>query len=189
MVELSKGIFVACLDNRSYARVIGRGTFQNSQPLRRFAIEKIDQGHVEFILDLGHCPNMDSTFAGVLALIGLRLRGCSPTAGIHLVNINSRNMEMLQTLGLDRLFLVDGDTLALPADVDYHQLPGTDITQLKQPLDKRETSDLMIEAHDNLARIDPRNTPRFKELARILREQSLNPTGHILPTTLRMQSP
>ena len=28
----------------------------------------------------------------------------------------------------------------------------------------------MIEAHDNLARIDQRNTPRFKELARFLRE-------------------
>jgi len=170
MGELSKGISVGCLNNRVYARVVGRGTFQNSQPLRQFAQEKIDQGQEEFIIDLGPCQGMDSTFLGVLAGIGLRLRQNGPTASIHIVNITPRNMDLLQTLGLDRLFLINADAPALPANADYHPLPDTDITQLKQPLDKEETADLMIEAHDNLVRVDPRNTPKFKELARFLRE-------------------
>ena len=53
MAELPKGISVGCLNNRVYARVVGRGTFQNSQPLRQFALEKIDQGQDEFVIDLG----------------------------------------------------------------------------------------------------------------------------------------
>jgi anti-anti-sigma regulatory factor len=170
MGELPKGISVGCVNNRVYARVVGRGTFQNSQPLRQFALEKIDQGQEEFVIDLGPCQGMDSTFLGMLAGIGLRLRQNGPTASIHIVNINARNMDLLQTLGLDRLFLINADPPASPSDAEYHQLTDTDITQLQRPLNKDETADLIIEAHDNLVRIDQRNTPRFKELARFLRE-------------------
>ena len=170
MGELPKGISVGCVNNRVCARVVGRGTFQNSQPLRQFALEKIDQGHEEFVIDLGSCQGMDSTFLGMLAGIGLRLRQNGSTGSIRIVNINPHNMDLLQTLGLDRLFLIDADAPASPSEAEYHQLPDTDVTQLKHPLDKSETTDLMIEAHNDLARTDPRNTPKFKELARFLRE-------------------
>ena len=176
MGDLSQGIFVQCSGNRVHVRVVGRGTFQNSQPLQQFALERIDQGQDEFVIDLGPCQGLDSTFLGVLAVIGLRLRQGRPAAAIHIVNINRRDREMLLTLGLDRLFLIDGDAPTSPADTDYHLLPDTGITQLKQPLDKAKTADLMIEAHDHLVSVDPRNTPRFKELARILREANRSST-------------
>jgi anti-sigma B factor antagonist len=176
MGELSKGISVGCLKDRVYIRVTGRGTFQNSQPLRLFALKKIDQGVEKFVIDLSTCQGVDSTFLGVLAGIGLQLRQSGPTASIHIVNINPRTVDILRTLGLDRLFLIDADAPAPPADADYQLLPDTDITQLKQPLDKDGAASLMIEAHDNLARADQRNTPRFKELARILRETNRSST-------------
>lgn len=177
MVEPSTGISVACVKNRVCARVAGRGTFQNSQPLRLFALKKIDQGHKVFVIDLSACQGMDSTFLGMLAGIGLRLRQIGPAASIHLVNIKPRNLGMLRTLGLDALFLINADAPAAPADADYQVLPGTNITQPQQPTDKDGAASLMIEAHDNLVRVDPRNTPRFKELTRILREtnRSLTP--------------
>ena len=171
MGELPKGISVGCVNNRVYARVVGCGTFQNSQPLHQFAQEKIDQGQEEFVIDLGPCQGMDSTFLGMLAGIGLRLRQNGPTASIHIVNINAHNLDLLRTLGLDRLFLINNtDVPTASSDSEYHQLPDTDITQPRHPLDKDETADLMVEAHDNLVRIDPRNTPKFKELAGFLRE-------------------
>ena len=176
MGDPSKGIFVGCLNNRAYARVVGRGTFQNSQPLRQFALERIDQGQDEFVIDLGPCQGMDSTFLGVLAVIGLRLRHAGKTATIHIVNIKPRNLEILQTLGLDRLFSIDGDAPATLADIDYQLLPDTDITQFKRRLDKVKTANLMVEAHDSLVRVDQRNTPRFKELARILRQANQSST-------------
>jgi anti-anti-sigma regulatory factor len=182
MPEPAKGISVACLNNRVYVRVAGHGTFQNSQPLRHFAMEKIHQGHEEFIIDLGFCHGTDSTFLGVLAIIGLRLRQSGSTAIVCLVNIDQHIMDVLQTLGLDRLFLINSGTPVLPADADYRQLPDTDISQLTRPLDRDGATALVVEAHDSLIRADPRNSPRFKELARLLREanRSLRPpaTSH-----------
>jgi len=49
-------------------------------------------------------------------------------------------------------------------------LPDTDLTQMTHPLEKDETTDLMIEAHDNLVRADERNAAKFRELTRFLRE-------------------
>jgi anti-sigma B factor antagonist len=168
--EPSKGISVGCAENRVYVRVVGRGTFQNSQPLRQFALQEADQGHQEFVVDLGHCQGMDSTFLGVLAGIGLRLRKNGSPAAIHIVNISPRNLELLQTLGLDRLFTMNSSAPPPLAESDYRQLPDTDLTHLTHPLDKDETTDLMIEAHDDLVRVDERNATKFRELARFLRE-------------------
>jgi anti-anti-sigma factor len=168
--ETSKGILVGCIDNRVYVRVVGRGTFQNSQPLRRFALQEVDRGHQEFVVDLSHCQGMDSTFLGVLAGIGLRLRKNGGPAAIHIVNVSPRNLDLLQTLGLDRLFILNSTTPQPLAETEYHLLPDTDPAQATHPLDKDETADLMIEAHDNLVRADERNAPRFRELTRFLRD-------------------
>jgi anti-anti-sigma factor len=168
--EPSKGISVGCAGNRVYVRVVGRGTFQNSQPLRLFALQKIDQGQREFVVDLGQCQGMDSTFLGVLAGIGLRLRQNGKLATVHIVNVSPRNLELLQTLGLDRLFAMNSSTPPPLAEAGYRQLPDTDLTQLTHPPGKDETTDLMIEAHDNLVRADKHNAPKFRELTRFLRE-------------------
>jgi anti-anti-sigma regulatory factor len=168
--ESSKGISVGCAENRVYVRVVGRGTFQNSQPLRLFALRKIDEGQREFVMDLSQCPGMDSTFLGMLAGIGLRLRQNGKLATVHIVMISPRNLELLETLGLDRLFTVDSGIPLPLAEADYRKLPDTDLTQLTHPLDKDETTDLMIEAHDNLVRADEHNAPKFRELTRFLRE-------------------
>jgi anti-anti-sigma factor len=168
--ESSKGISVGCVNDWVHIRVVGRGTFQNSQPLRQFAMEKIEQGKQEFVVDLGQCQGMDSTFLGVLAGIGLRLRQNGRTATVHVVNINSRNLELLQTLGLDRLFTMNSNGPPPLAEAEYRKLPDTDVTQLAHPPDKGETTDLMIEAHDNLIRADKHNAPKFKEITKFLRE-------------------
>lgn len=172
----SKGISVGCTSNRVYVRVVGRGTFQNGQPLRGFALEMIDRGYKEFVVDLGQCQGMDSTFLGVLAGIGLRLRQNGNHGKVHILNINSSNMELLQTLGLDRLFTV-GDSPAdtgknpPPAETDFRRLPDSDVGVLGKPLNKNETTDLMLEAHDDLVRCDDRNAPKFKDLTKFLREK------------------
>ena len=170
MNEPSKGISVGCKENRVYVRVVGRGTFLNSQPLRLFALQKIDEGQREFVLDLGQCPGMDSTFLGMLAGIGLRLRQNGQLGTVQIVNISPRNLDLLQTLGLDRLFAMNSNAPAPLAEADYRKLPDTDLTQITHPLDKDETADLMIEAHDNLVRADERNAQKFRELTRFLRE-------------------
>lgn len=170
-----KGISVACADNHVYVQVVGRGTFQNSQPLRRFALEMIEQGQRVFTVNIADCPNMDSTFLGVLAGIGLRLqRETEATPGrVQIVNVSPRNLELIQTLGLDRLFEVspsNGDAAAPPAGAALQTLPESDVEHLTQPLDKNETTNLMLQAHDSLIKADERNAPKFRSVTKFLRE-------------------
>jgi anti-sigma B factor antagonist len=175
-MNASKGISVGCTGNQVYVRVIGRGTFQNGQPLRGFALEMIDRGYKEFVVDLAQCQGMDSTFLGVLAGIGLRLRQNGNHGKVHILNINSSNMELLQTLGLDRLFSVDAGLMDVgknppPPETGFRRLPDSDVDVLGKPLKKNETTDLMLEAHDDLVRCDDRNAPKFKDLTKFLREK------------------
>ena len=176
MTESAKGISVSCAKETVYVRVVGRGTFQNGQPLRRYGVERIEHGCGEFFVDLAKCDGMDSTFLGVLAGIGLLLQQDRREGKLHVVNISARNMELLRTLGLDRLFGIDEPPGKLrngqpPADAEFKRLPESDVTMLTGPLSKNDTADLMLEAHDNLVRADQRNAPRFRDLTKFLRQK------------------
>ena len=72
VAEKNTGISVGQGNGDVHVHVAGRGTFQNGQPLRRYAVEMIGQGARQFVVDLGQCEGMDSTFLGVLAGIGLQ---------------------------------------------------------------------------------------------------------------------
>jgi anti-anti-sigma regulatory factor len=156
---------------------VGRGTFQNSQPLRRFAQEMIERGCREFVMDLAECQGVDSTFLGVLAGIGLRLTKDGQTGKVHVVNANARNLGSLKMLGLDRL--LDIATAALdpaqhPVPARFQFLPGTDLTQLLS-LDRGATAEAILEAHTNLIRTDKRNEQKFRDVTESLRERIERP--------------
>ncbi len=174
VTDIPKGISVSLVHDEVLVRVVGRGTFQNSQPLRRYALEMIERGVRRFTIDLGGCDGMDSTFLGVLAGMGLRLTQNGGNGRIRIANAAPRNVELLRTLGLDRLFGIDpvgAGKYEPPAEAVFERLPDSDLTQLSKPLGKVETAELMLEAHDNLVRADGRNLAKFKDLTAYLREK------------------
>jgi anti-anti-sigma factor len=175
-MELPKGISVCYVTGTIHVRVVGRGTFQNGQPLRRFALDMIQKGAVHCIIDLGSCDGMDSTFLGVLAGIGLHLNRNNDHDRMRVINVSHRNLELLQTLGLDRLFTISptGSAPAYesPALTAFQRLPDSDISQFNKPLNKNDTADLMLEAHDNLIQADARNLAKFKDLTSFLRDRA-----------------
>jgi anti-sigma B factor antagonist len=172
VTETLKGISVGLVNDEVHVRVVGRGTFQNSQPLRRYALDMMERGAKQFLIDLGGCDGMDSTFLGVLAGIGLRLAQNGRAGQIRIANISSRNLDLLQTLGLDRLFqMAQPVAYEPPASAAFQRLPDSDITQLSKPLTKNGTAELMLEAHGNLVRADQRNAAKFQDLTSFLREK------------------
>ena len=179
-MEVAKGISVSCVAGTLHVRVVGRGTFQNGQPLRRFAQETVQKGVTECAVDLGACAGMDSTFLGVLAGIGLRLNQINGGDHMRVTNVSQRNLELLQTLGLDRVFTIQvagsAPAYECPADAVFQRLPDSDISQLNQPLNKNDTADLMLEAHDNLIQADGRNLAKFKDLTTTLRNRTGKPS-------------
>ena len=160
-----------------HVRVAGRGTFQNGQPLRRYAVEMIDQGARQFVVDLGPCEGMDSTFLGVLAGIGLQLREPLTHGQLRLANVSPRNLELLQTLGLDRLFEIAPATVAAAAGIPLHQLADPAAAPARTPAKKNDVADLMLEAHNNLIRADDRNQEKFKDLTTVLRARAAEKTS------------
>jgi anti-sigma B factor antagonist len=169
VAEKNTGISVGRGNGDVHVRVAGRGTFQNGQPLRRYAVEMIGQGARQFVVDLGQCEGMDSTFLGVLAGIGLQLRE-PPTCGrLCLANVSPRNLELLQTLGLDRLFEI---APAAPVGIPLQQLADRAVSVSPTPAAKSEVADLMLEAHDNLIRADGRNQAKFKDVTAVLRARA-----------------
>ena len=130
----------------------------------------IEQGENVFVVDLGQCQGMDSTFLGVLAGIGLRLREIGRPASLHVVNVSPHQIELLQTLGLDQLIDIDTGGQPLPDNTGFRPLADGDITQRAQPLTRDEAANLILEAHESLIRADKRNAAQFKELTRSLRE-------------------
>ena len=171
-----KGISVNNTGTEVHVRIVGRGTFQNGQPLRRYAMELLGRGSNEFFVDLNQCQGMDSTFLGVLAGIGLRLSQSGHNGKVHVVNVSARNIELLQTLGLDRLFdvnLVGRDRThhAFPSENTFQMLPDSDLVDTSKSLNKRDTANFMLESHNNLVKADPRNAPKFQDLTKFLREK------------------
>ena len=88
-------------------RVVGRGSFANSVEFKRLTDHFAERlgGASRFVLDLGQCATMDSTFMGVLASVGLRQRRDSDELMV-LVNVNPQNVRLLQTLGLSHFLNV-----------------------------------------------------------------------------------
>ena len=175
--EISKGISVGCTPAEVHVRVVGRGTFQNGQPLRRYALEMIERGYNGFVVDLDKCQGMDSTFLGVLAGIGLKLNQTRREGRIYVINAGPRSMELLETLGLDRLFGIEGSQQAVtkhkpPPDAEFQRLPEVEGVPVEKIVNKDDTANLMLEAHENLIRADRRNEPKFKDLTRFLRERA-----------------
>ena len=105
-VNASPSILVGCNQKVVCIRVQGKGSFQNSTGIKSFATAMIHRGHRDFVVDLADCPVMDSTFMGTLTGVALRLRELGQ-GGVHVINSNERNTDLLEGLGLDQILSLE----------------------------------------------------------------------------------
>ncbi len=152
---------VARQDKDVYVQVIGRGSFQNASHVKNFCEETMKAGAENFVVDLKECSYLDSTFLGTLAGIGLKLRSAGH-GSLQVVNASTRNTELIQNLGLDRLFRFH------LKPIDFQ--PGTTEKLEGAASGKAETGETMLEAHETLMNWDARNIPKFKDVVAYLKE-------------------
>jgi len=184
-------ILVARSGDLGFVKVVGRGSFQNSGCLKAFYLQLLKEGVGRFVIDLGACTYLDSTFLGILLGLGLKLRE-SGEGLLNILNASPRNLELLRNLGLDRLINVAGGNL--PGDAEARTgksgpLPATtgngnnggaigiegvkeeSLQDLPCPVPTRaEAAPTILEAHEALMKFDPRNVPKFKDVVEFLRE-------------------
>jgi anti-sigma B factor antagonist len=162
-VSTGAPILVGCTDKIVWIKVEGKGSFLNSSGLKDFSREMVNRGHREFVVDLKHCPVMDSTFMGTMAGMALRLREIGQ-GHVHVTNLNERNGDLLRNLGLDQLFAMD--LCAVRID---DSLPQRPLESRGEPA-RAETAQTMLDAHEALVEADPENLTKFKDCLEYLKE-------------------
>ena len=151
-------------DKVVFVKVAGRASYTSSVDFKALVIGLRQKGHDKFVLDLSECQLMDSTFLGVLAGLGLKMkhsRNGDREPAIALCNPSPRIADLLVNLGVADLFKV----VTPPAATDRLQpvAPAAGV-------DKKEVSKTCLEAHQTLMEIHPANVAKFKDVAAFLAE-------------------
>jgi anti-sigma B factor antagonist len=159
---------MSVLVGKSFAcvKIAGRANFASSVDFKTLVNELRQQSCNYFVLDLSECVLMDSTFLGVLAGLGLKMRGPDGDAclsGIELLNPNQRITELLENLGVLHLFSVTQGPLTLPDGAEAR-------TATPANPSREEVTRACLEAHQTLMQINPNNVARFKDVAQFLAE-------------------
>ena len=174
-----RSILCAVLDDGeiALARVIGRGNFSNSEPLKRFANHVVKRAaHQKFIVDLHECESMDSTFMGVLAGICISERDKENGSEVILVNVNDHCHRLLKNLGLMNLLEIRSN-----GSDDISRAEGELKPAEGRSLDKLEQICLTLAAHKNLIKVDEKNEVRFQAVIEYL-EKDLAKNQKSCPT-------
>lgn len=164
-------ILAARLDGVVWLRIKGKGSFQNSPDLKNYAQDRLEAGETTLVIDLEDCITMDSTFMGTLTGIALEMlnRG---EGTVHVINANTRTLQLLQNLGLDNILSVDTDgsawksQRALVSRIFSHgdaELPH-------EPLERAEQAEHVLGAHEALLAAHDANVPRFRDVVEFLRQ-------------------
>jgi ABC-type transporter Mla MlaB component len=148
----SKDLQILRMPDGYMIKVAGRANFEYGMPLRAF-VRSLEDDYGLVRIDLKECVAMDSTFMGILAMLGLKSK--KNNSPIEIVNSSEYTQSLLKSLGLTNLFhFVEGE-----------YPPGTGETFAADgPQDMLETAETVVEAHKTLVDADAANQEKFKEV-------------------------
>ena len=154
-------------------RVVGRGSFRISLPIKKFIQQVIESDSANCVLiDMLKCRSMDSTFMGVLAGLSFHIRKKSDFT-LKLVNLSEKNEKSLQTLGVDRVIsysrtCTEEEQKLVSIGENKEQLMKT------KPENTVEAAQTTLEAHETLVNLNPDNLVKFKSVLELLQEELNN---------------
>ena len=85
-------------------KIIGIGTFQTAVGFKATYTDLIADGVTDFIIDLGECDLLDSTFLGTLLGLALKIRQLEPPGHVHVIKLNDMIRSLFRGTGLDQIF-------------------------------------------------------------------------------------
>lgn len=155
-------------DGYVWVRVKGKGSFNSSPPLKGFVERRIAGGDRRFVIDLGDCPAMDSTFMGTLAGLAMRLAKASGSR-LQLNGVCDRNRQSLEDLGLDALIDID------PMDTVWRDHVDEVRGSLEPVREETEASDAahVLEAHRQLCEASEENVKKFATVLEVLEHRAV----------------
>ncbi|MBR2434126.1 MAG: STAS domain-containing protein [Lentisphaeria bacterium] len=155
-------LHISSRDGVYLVKVEGRATFECAPALRNLAASLDKENFREIRIDLGKCEWMDSTFMGILAMLGLRAKKIGAVISVHYAG--QQNTELLCGLGLKKLFLFV-DTCS---DLDGCPLPVANGEQPKPTAENHART--VLEAHETLMDVDEGNVKKFDKVVDLVRK-------------------
>lgn len=144
-------------------KVAGRATYLTCNPIHRFFEKMIDEGRYSFVIELSECTGMDSTFLGILAATAIELMEREPKGEFILTNLNSKNLELVQNLGLHRVLKIEKDI----HDITFTKSLFSNSAQVLDP--ERPNAEVILKAHESLIQVDPNNFKKFQDVITYLK--------------------
>ena len=141
----------------------------NSPALKAYCDSRVAAGESLLVVDLADCAGMDSTFMGTLAGTAARLSAIDG-GRLHIAEPGERNRRSLEDLGLDFLMDIDPPSAPWRGNIEsirdrlqpLHQLPD---------LGRLQRTRHVLEAHQTLSGITPKNASGFAGVVGTLKEE------------------
>lgn len=151
---------VGIATNTATMEVVGKANYLNCRNVGEFFAMAIEKGCTKIVIDCSQCQGMDSTFLGMVAGAALKVRKLG--GELVLVNLNDRNHELIDNLGIFQLVRVVEDPDAMPKNVPEF-LPAKNATHAN-----------ILNAHENLVKADSANKIKFEDVITFLKKESDN---------------
>ena len=156
---MEKGeVFISEKDGITFIRAKGNASFVCAPPLRELAKKLAAEPFGGLKIDLAECTWMDSTFMGMLAMLGLNAKKKGVPAEIW--NASEQNEKLLLGLGLKKVFAFLAGTFGGADDAPAASNAVTAESNARNVLD----------AHQTLMDIDEANVPKFEKVVEYVKK-------------------
>ena len=150
-------IFISNKDGVHHIRVKGNASFVCAPPLRELAKKLPAEPFNGIKIDLEECTWMDSTFMGMLAMLGLSARKKGVPAEIF--NASEQNEKLLGGLGLKKVFEFKVG--------EFDDVAGDAASNATTP---ESNAHNVLDAHQTLMDIDVSNVPKFEKVVEFVKK-------------------
>ncbi len=150
-------------DSTVFILIEGKANFLNANTFKQFIDVSLSKKISHYIIDFEHCTGMDSTFLGIIAWLGLQIKQSKNKSYLIVRNLNKRNKELFNNLGLQNFIATEEAILEAPTQ-------NPDQFQALEEAERFEAIDI-LNAHKNLVRARKENASLFKDLINILEDK------------------
>ncbi|MAS95941.1 MAG: hypothetical protein CMO55_22275 [Verrucomicrobiales bacterium] len=169
IVSAESTILVGCFGSVAWVRVEGAANYENAGCIRDFLTGRFEKGWRQFVVDLEDCRGIDSTFIGILYRLAAKVSETDSGGSVEVINPGERNAKSISKLGLDSLIKIDREGSRWKEE---RELVAKNLTKPYHcaPLEKKEKTQLVLEAHEALLAANEENRSRFCDVVEFLRQ-------------------
>ena len=151
-------VFLSDKDGIQHIRVKGNASFVCAPPLRELAKKLAAEPFAGLKIDLEECTWMDSTFMGMLAMLGLNAKKKGVAAEIW--NASEQNEKLLCGLGLKKVFEFKSGL----------SMSGDDGPAASNACTAESNARNVLDAHRTLMDIDEGNVQKFEKVVEFVKK-------------------